>query len=325
MNRYHRIALLFVLVAGLLAATPLPTLAAGAAGPRAVLVTGASSGIGRNIAETLAANGVFVYAGARKEADLAELDAIPNVKGVRLDVTVQADIDSAVRFIREQGRGLHGVVNNAGVGVFSPMNETPEQDLDFVFDVNVYGPYRVNKAFAPLLVESGGRTTTIGSISGFISGAHSGTYSMSKFAVEAYTDALAEEMADSGVLVSVVEPGRYRSLIREKVVLHDLGIALADTAALDAEAKQALQGTIAHNDALKEPDEVSAAVMHALFAEAPKRRYMVVPNAMEAGVTLRAAMARVVQLNADQVYSYDRDQLVALLDSLRTELPAASR
>ena len=325
MNPLHRIFLPCILMVGLTAAAPLPTPAAEAAGPRAVLVTGASSGIGRNIAETLAANGTFVYAGARKEADLAELDAIPNVKGVRLDVTVQADIDAAVAFIRGQGRGLYGIVNNAGVGVFSPMNETPEQDVDFVLDVNVYGPYRVNKAFAPLLIESGGRTTTIGSISGFISGAHSGTYSMSKFAIEAYTDALAEEMADSGVLVSVVEPGRYKSRIREKVVLHDLGVALADTAALDAEAKQALQGTIVRNDALKEPDEVSAAVMHALFSEAPKRRYMVVPNAQEANVTIRAALARVVQLNADQVYSYDRDQLVALLDSLQTELPAATK
>lgn len=130
---------------------------------------------------------------------------VSNAKAVRLDVTDQADIDAAVQFIREQGRGPYGIVNNAGAGVFSPMNDTPEKDLDFVFDVNVYGPYRVNKAFASLLIESGGRTTTIGSISGFISGAVSGTCSMSKFAVEAYTDALAEEMADSGVLVSVVE------------------------------------------------------------------------------------------------------------------------
>ncbi len=325
MNPNHRIYLLFVLLAGFLLIAPPQALAADQAGSRAVLVTGASSGIGRNIAETLAAEGHFVYAGARKDADLAELDAIPNVKGVRLDVTVQADIDAAVAFVRGQGRGLYGIVNNAGVGVFSPMNETPEKDLDFVFDVNVYGPYRVNKAFAPLLVESGGRTTTIGSISGYLSGAYSGTYSMSKFAIEAYTEALAEEMAESGVRVSVIEPGRFKSRIREKVVLHDLGVALADTAALDAAAKQALQGSIARNDALKEPDEVSAAVLHALFAEAPKLRYMVVPDAVEAHVTLRAALGRVVQLNADQIYSYDRDQLVALLDSLQTELPVVSK
>lgn len=325
MTPIHRASVLLVMLAGLPAVAPLQTLAAEQAGPRAVLVTGASSGIGRNIAETLAAAGHFVYAGARKDADLAELDAIPNVKAVRLDVTVQADIDAAVRFIGEQGRGLYGIVNNAGVGVFGPMNDTPEEDLDFVFDVNVYGPYRVNKAFAPLLIESGGRTTTIGSISGFISGAHSGTYSMSKFAVEAYTEALAEEMAADGVLVSVVEPGRYKSRIREKVALHDLGVALEDTAALDAAGKQALRGMIDRNNDLKEPDEVAAAVLHALFADSPKLRYMVVPDAVEANVTVRAALGRVVQLNADQAYSYDRDQLVALLDSLQSELPAATR
>ena len=121
---------------------------------KAVLVTGASSGIGRRITEVLAAEGHFVYAGARKEADLAELDRIDNVEAVRLDVTSQADIDAAVARIAGAGRGLYGIVNNAGVAVFSPMNETPETDIDFVFDVNVYGPYRINRAFAPLLVAS---------------------------------------------------------------------------------------------------------------------------------------------------------------------------
>ena len=133
---------------------------------RAVLVTGASSGIGKKVTELLAAKGHFVYAGARKDDDLAALDKLDNVKAVRLDVTKQSDIDAAVELIGKEGRGLYGIVNNAGVAVVSPMNETPEKDIDFVFDVNIYGPYRINKAFAPMLVEAGGRTTTIGSISG---------------------------------------------------------------------------------------------------------------------------------------------------------------
>lgn len=291
---------------------------------KAVLVTGASSGIGRNITERLAGSGYFVYAGARKDEDLAELDGMDNVRSVRLDVTVDSDIDAAVAFIRQEGRGLYGIVNNAGVAVFSPLHETPEQDIDFVFDVNVYGPYRVNKAFAPLLIESKGRTTTIGSISGFISGPSSGTYSMSKFAIEAYTDALAGEMADSGVHVSVVEPGGYKSRIREKVTLHRLGVDAAD-AAMSDEQKKSLEQAIERNASLKEPDEVSDAVMRALFDDAPKRRYMVVPNESEAEITIRTALGRVVQLNADQPYSYDREELVAMLDSLLAEAakPAA--
>ena len=280
---------------------------------KAVLVTGASSGIGRKITEVLAARGYFVYAGARKDGDLAALDRMENVEAVRLDVTSQADIAAAVAHIAEAGRGLHGVVNNAGVAVFSPMNETPEADIDFVFDVNVYGPYRINKAFMPLLVASKGRTTTIGSISGFISGPRSGTYSMSKFAVEAYTDALAAEMADSGVLVSVIEPGGFRSEIREKVVMHMMGKTPGETANLTEEEQKQLAQMRERNAKLKEPDEVGVAVVLALFAGKPKVRSMVAPDQEEATVTIRAALKRVAQLNADQPYSYSLEELTGML------------
>jgi NADP-dependent 3-hydroxy acid dehydrogenase YdfG len=82
---------------------------------KAVLVTGASTGIGRKVTERLAADGYFVYAGARKEADLQALGAIPNVQAVRLDVTKPEDIDAAVATVTKAGRGLYGLVNNAGI------------------------------------------------------------------------------------------------------------------------------------------------------------------------------------------------------------------
>ena len=224
--------------------------------------------------------------------------------------------------ISEEGRGLYGIVNNAGVAVFTPLNETPEKDLDFVFDVNIYGPYRINKAFAPLLIASQGRTTTIGSISGFLTGARGGTYSMSKFAVEAYTDALAAEMAPSGVHVSAVEPGGYESRIREKVALHALGVAEEKKGTLDEKGQKVLNDVVVRNASLKEPDDVSAAVLHALFDEMPRRRYMVTPNAEEAEMTIKASLLRVLELNTDQPYSYDRDELVAILDGLLAEMEA---
>ncbi|MGB5590441.1 MAG: SDR family oxidoreductase [Gammaproteobacteria bacterium] len=288
-------------------------------GQKAVLVTGASSGIGRNITETLAANGHFVYAGARKDKDLAELNQMDNVEAIRLDVTKQADIDAAVARITEAGRGLYGVVNNAGVAVFLPMNDTPETDIDFVFDVNIYGPYRINKAFTPLLIGSQGRTTTIGSISGFISGARSGTYSMSKFAIEAYTDALAAELAESGVKVSVIEPGGFKSKIREKVAMHMIGKAPGDTGDLTEQEQQLLAQMQERNAKLKEPDEVAEATLHALFAENPKPRYMVAPDAEEAELTIRTVLTRVAQLNADQPYSFTLEQLTQMLQEAMAE------
>lgn len=171
---------------------------------QANLVTGASTGNGRMLAETLAANGYWVYAGARKEGDLKDLAAIENIQSIRLDVTVQSEIDAAVRVITESSRGLYGLVNNAGVGLSAPLIEL--DDLDFIFDVNVYGPYRLSKAFAPLIIESKGRIINIGSIAGFQTTTFYGPYSMSKHALEAFTDALAIELSKFDVCVSIVDP-----------------------------------------------------------------------------------------------------------------------
>ena len=180
---------------------------------KAVLVTGASTGIGREIAETLAKNGYFVYAGARKQKDLDALNAIDNIQAVRLDVTVQDEIDAAVETVRKGGKGLYGLVNNAGVFIGGPLIDVDVEEVKWLMDVNVFGVYRVTQAFAPMIIESKGRITTIGSISGTLSGQFSGPYSMSKHAIEAYTDSLATEMQKFDVRVSVIEPGNYDSEI----------------------------------------------------------------------------------------------------------------
>lgn len=287
---------------------------------KAILVTGASTGIGRNIAETLAANGYFVYAGARKEKDLAELDAIDNIQSVRLDVTVQGEIDAAVKTVRKGGRGLYGLVNNAGVAILAPLIEVEEDELDFQFDVNVYGPYRITRAFAPLIMEAKGRITTIGSISGILSGPLFGPYSMSKHAIEAYTDSLAREMADFDVKVSVIEPGNYKSDIfknlRRRMERNGQSV---DDSLFAAQIKSMMDRAVDRSQH-KDPDEVSAAVMHALFADDPKRRYMVVPNEFEAKITITQAMREMVQLNEGQPYAYDREALIAIMDEVLAEL-----
>ena len=287
---------------------------------RAVLVTGASSGIGLKITEKLAASSFYVYATARKPDDLARLDAMENVSSVRLDVTVQEEIDAAVKFIEAQGRGLYGVINNAGVSAFSPLTSGPESDMDFVFDVNVYGPYRVNKAFLPMLEASGGRTATIGSISGFTG--RSGIYSMSKFAVEAYTDSLARELEDSKVHVAVVEPGGFKSRIAANRAVRALSAADRGEIELTDRQRARYERAIKEESKRKEPDEVADAVYALLTADKPKRRYMVTPNEDQARGTLEAAMRRVVQLNHDQLYEYDRAGLIEILDGLLAEIAA---
>lgn len=302
----HKLAVVFLLLLAIPGIGAAADAAPAAATKKAVLVTGANSGIGRKITERLAAEGYLVYAGARKEADLRELDAIENVQSIRLDVTRPEEIAAAVETVRKAGRGLHGLVNNAGVAVVGPLTEMKEDDLRFVFDVNVLGPYRVTQAFAPLIVESGGRITTISSIAGIVSRPPLGAYSMSKHAVEAFGDALAAELEPKGVKVSLVEPGNYRSEISRNAAIR-MGLGP--------------DAPMADRSRLKDPDEVADAVAHALFDPNPKRRYMVVPDRREAEVTIAKAIEELVQLNERQPYSYDRDDLVRMLDAALGHTP----
>ena len=276
------------------------------ANTKAVLVTGASTGIGRKIAERLAADGYFVYAGARKESDLKALGAIKNVQAIQLDVTKTTAIANAMELIAKGGRGLYGLVNNAGVATAGTLAETSAEEFDLVMTVNVYGPYRMTKAALPLLLASKGRITTIGSISGVLASQNLFAYSMSKHAVEAFTDSLAQQLESSGIIVNIVEPGDYNSAI---------GKSAAERMGPRSSSVDATQyRLLADRSQFKEPDEVAEAVEHALFDPTPKRRYMVTPNLAEAELTIRKQIRQLAQLNEGQPYTYDRDSLVKMLD-----------
>jgi NAD(P)-dependent dehydrogenase (short-subunit alcohol dehydrogenase family) len=286
-----------------------------AASTRAILVTGASSGLGRALAEKLAAAGYFVYAGARKKEDLEALDAINNIQAVRLDVTLQEEVEAAVETVKRGPHGLYAIVNNAGVGLMAPLIELSEPDLDFIFNVNVYGPYRVTKAFAPLLMASAGRVVNIGSIAGVQTRTFYGPYSMSKHALEAFSDTLSIELAKFGVKVSIVDPGGFNSDIGKNIFqrLQTTGLKVDDSLYRDEWRDN---WVLAGGDlsTMKGPGDIVDRIEHALFDPHPQQRYMVVGDAARAENTVRALLHRLLQLNQNQPYAYDRDALVTLLD-----------
>ncbi len=314
--RRHDLSTLLALMLVAFTASTLTLHAQAAPGQaRAVLVTGASSGIGRAITEHLAARGYFVYGGARSASDIAELSGIPNVQGIRLDVTVQAEIDSAAALVRRSGRGLYAVVNNAGIAALAPLIEMADRDMSTLLDVNVLGPFRVTKSFAPLIIESRGRVVMISSISGVLSGAMLGGYSMSKHAVEAYGDALAAELARFGVGVSLVEPGNFRSEIgRTTTAQLERTIAANPDSPYIPQLRNMIPAMAAY-DRYPAPVAVAEAVAHAISDSLPHRRYMVVPVAREGEVTIRKAIDELVQLNQWNAFRFDRDALVRMLDS----------
>jgi NAD(P)-dependent dehydrogenase (short-subunit alcohol dehydrogenase family) len=292
----------------------------GASDQKAILITGASSGIGRHATEALAAEGYFIYAGARKQKDLDALNAIPNVQAIRLDVTRQDEVNAAVETVRKSGRGLYGLVNNAGVVSGGPLIEEDESDIRWLFDVNVFGVIKVTQAFAPLIIESKGRIVTIGSISGILTWTGGGDYTMSKHAIEAFSDTLSLEMQRFDVKASVIQPGNYKSDIVKSSV--------ARRGALTDEQKNSPYYEDVYKDDsdrpddrsnFKGPDEVTAAIRHAMFDPNPKQRYMVVPNREEASWTIGASIRRVAQRNERQEHAFSREELIAMLDKAIAE------
>ncbi len=282
---------------------------------KAVLVTGASSGIGRKITERLAADGYFVYATARKDADLEALGTIRNVRPLRLDVTRPADIAAAVESVVKGGRGLYGLVNNAGIATWGTIADMTPEEFDLTMKVNAYGPVMMTKAFEPLILAQKGRVVIIGSVSGIVAGPDLAAYDMSKHAVEGLVDSLALQFAPLGVHASVVEPGAYKSNIDRNMISRS---TLSEAAKADLIK---VEGSALDPNQYPEADDVAEAVEHALFDANPKRRYLVVPrhfhdklNSHVVEDTIRSQIRQLVQLNEGQPYTYDRAALVKMLD-----------
>jgi NAD(P)-dependent dehydrogenase (short-subunit alcohol dehydrogenase family) len=284
---------------------------------KAVLVTGASTGIGRKITEVFADKGYFVYAGARKQKDLDALNAIENVQAIKLDVTEQKQIDAAVATVEKGDRGLYGLINNAGVFIGGPLLDVDLEEFNWLMDVNVNGVYRMNQAFGPMILESKGRISTIGSISGTLAGRYSGQYSMSKHAIEAYTDSLAAEIGPLGVHVSVIEPGNYNSAIgvSAQARMRKKNDDYAQKGSPFADAYGEWMDSEWDRSVYKNPEEVAEAALHAMFSDKPLRRYMVVPEEREAGWTIGKQIEKLVQLNDWQAYTYSREQLIEKIDA----------
>ena len=297
-----------------------------ASAKKAVLVTGASSGIGLAITEYLADRGFYVYAGARKDEDLKRLNTMKNVSSVRLDVTKQADVDAAAAFVTAQGRGLFAVINNAGVASIGDLTKTSDQDVLWQYDINIMGPLRVNRAFLPLLKQSKGRTAIIGSLSAFLAGASGGGYGMTKAAAEMYTDTLALELAPDNVKVSIIDPGSFKSRAREKVVMKMLTGKPDLNQPLNAEQSKVFAEAQAEEAKRDDPKPVAEQTYLFLTSDSPRQHYMAANNEKVAHLVVHAVLDQALQLNASQTaYTLNRDQLVKMIDETLAQMKATKK
>ena len=253
---------------------------------QAVIVTGASTGIGEACVRLLVEKGFLVFGSVRRVADADRLKAQfgENYQPLFFDVTDGEAVARAASKVEEwlQGRTLAGLVNNAGMAVPGPLLHVPIEELRRQLEVNVVGQMQVTQAFAPLLgacaPQGGapGRVVNMSSVAGRMVGPLLGPYSASKFALEALSDALRRELAVYGIAVVVVEPGMIATAIWDK----------AETAAFDAfdrtiygpAARRVQTWAVEQGRAAVGPKVVAEAVYRALAASRPPLRILVLGN-----------------------------------------------
>lgn len=263
--------------------------------PGPVLITGANSGIGLAITQRLASEGVQVYAGVRKPIDFEKLNGITNVHPLYLDITNPDHLQKLPRFIEKQENGLYGLVNNAGIAELGLITSHSPEIIQHHFNVNVFGHIQITNTLLPFLKAKRGRIILTGSMSGILTAKSLGLYSMGKHAIEAYSNVLRGELEATGVKVSLLEPGNFKSNIFGNLISrYEEGIHRE-------EHQPFLQG-----DRIKqitetaekepEPDQVAEKVVHALTVDNPQPRYFI-GSPVEAKVMLQGLITKLLQVN----------------------------
>jgi short-subunit dehydrogenase len=254
-----------------------------------VLITGASTGIGRACALHFDNQRYKVYAGVRNSEDFDSLmqEGSDHIQPVILDVCKDEDVANTLKIIlNDKDNTLYGLVNNAGIGISGLIEAIPVSELKRIFEVNFIGLHRVTHAFLPLIRKNKGRIINIGSSSSFMSGPALGPYSASKFALRSYNDALRIEMKTFGVNVSLIAPGPIESAIWEKAIKYKKEIRKKISPELLKDYDLFVKAGDALFDQIKPIPafHVVNAVHHALSAKKPKNLYLVGKKAVMARI-----------------------------------------
>jgi NAD(P)-dependent dehydrogenase (short-subunit alcohol dehydrogenase family) len=237
-----------------------------------VLITGCSSGIGRELAESLSRAGYSVAATARKVETLAGL---PAALKLPLDVTSAGSIKEAVDCtLRRFGR-IDVLINNAGYAVRGAVEEVPVEQAQEMFDANLFGVMRMVRAVLPSMRERrGGRIINISSVSGKLVTPANGAYSASKFALEGLSDALRLELLPFGIQVVLIEPGSIKTQFHATVQAEAQDIFADPGSPYQSLYRQYEQVNAEMRRAEPGPEAVSPVVLQAIKSPRPKPRYL---------------------------------------------------
>jgi short-subunit dehydrogenase len=237
-----------------------------------VLITGASSGIGRAVASVFAANGFEVFGTSRNPH---RTEPIAGVELIALDVTDAASVTAAVTTVVQRAGRIDILVNNAGFGVIGAAEESSTAQAQELFDTNFFGLVRLTREVLPYLRAQGsGRIVNVGSVLGFLPAPYAALYAASKHAVEGYSESLDHETRDFGVRVTVVEPG-YTSTSFEANAT-DVDSPIGSYAAVREHVRKVLVQSVQAGD---DPAVVAQVVWKAATSRTPKLRYPAGPMA----------------------------------------------
>ena len=238
---------------------------------KVALVTGASSGIGRETARLLAEQGFIVYGAARRTDKMQDLKQA-GIKLLAMDVTDDAALVSGVNTIIQAEGHIDALVNNAGYGSYGSLEDTPMSEARYQFDVNIFGMARLTQLVLPhMRQQRSGRIINISSIGGKLGEPHGAWYHATKYAVEGLSDSLRMELKEFGIDVVIIEPGaiitEWAGIARD----HMLKIS-GNTAYKDLTLKHAAMFERADKSGSK-PVVVAKTIVRAINASRPKTRY----------------------------------------------------
>jgi len=241
-----------------------------------ILVTGCSSGIGRCIADGLKQRHFNVIVTARKQEDINELNEA-GFDAITLDLDNSDSIHSAVEYIlKKSNNQLYGLINNAAYGLTGAVEDLPIEALRQQFETNVLGTQELTNLVLPAMRKNNaGRIIQISSVLGFVTMKYRGAYCASKYALEALSDAMRYELADTNIKICLIEPGPIRSEFRNNVVANfkkvidkNRSIHIDEYNKMENQAGDRVPFTLG-------PEAVLKKVIHALESEKPKARYYV--------------------------------------------------
>jgi len=247
--------------------------------PRAILITGCSSGIGLCVAEGLAARGYRVFATARKAEDVARLKA-KGLEALCLDLDDSASIHAAVdEVLARTGGTLYALFNNAGYGQPGAVEDLSRATLRAQFETNLFGMLELTNRVLPVMRKQGeGRILQNSSVLGYIALSYRGAYNASKYAIEGISDTLRLELRGSNIHACLIEPGPIKSRFRanafamyQKHIDKTLSFHRAKYEAME----RRLQKSGPAAPFTLGPEAVLAKVIHALESARPKARYRV--------------------------------------------------